>query len=1065
MSRFNGHGARRGGRRARRGEVFRVEALESRTLLAATVFAGPSLTNLLQQALRGRSTPGAVSHTMLAALQSQLGGDPLAELNSGVVDGNGFVREVQTLEAGYEQSINQQLLPRFTSLDEMLKLQGQRIVADVTALNQQCTAGLITRGELAVQARTAINTLTVGPISSQGTPLRAFVTRTQAFANDLNTLTQEMGSTSAQAPSVSLLGATLLAEAEAYRADLHVGLQLTNPRICQTVDAAINTLERAEGTLDQASHSTATTQLATAVAAFDQTMLGTKGLFGSRGLLARAGLNDQSISIYALRRRTTTTIVDVSGGANLGGTATLTARLASTTGAGIAGQTVSFVVGGAFAGIAVTDSKGVATLAGVPTTAPAGQSTDFIYTSFAGAFTAKSSSNPGTGDLTVAKAATSLSSVAGTGTFGGTATLTARLTSLVTGLGVSGQPVNFTLDGQPVGAAVTDSGGVATLQNIVTNHGAGTVKGAVAANYGGSSSYFAATQTAGDLAISHAATSLGKVVSTAKDGTATLTATLASSVTGHGVPGAVVSFTLDGKLAGTTTTDAQGVATLTGVPTNDPVGTYHDAVVASFSGNANYAAASDALSDLVVYTVATAITHVSGTADFGGTSALTATLTSAVTGLGIAGEPVQFTLDGTTVGTAVTDSNGVATVSGVKTSDLAGLHSGAVTVQFAGDGNYAASTGNGNLMVSQATTTLSSVAGTSVYGGPATLTAALTSTVTGQAIAGEVVQFTLDGTTVGTAVTDSNGVATVTGVTTSDLAGTYPGVVAVQFAGDGNYVSSSGSGNLVVTQATTTLSSVSGTSVYGGTATLTATLTSAVTGLGIAGESVQFTLDGTTVGSAVTDSNGVATVTGVATSDLAGTYPGTVIVQFTGDGNYVSSSGSGNLVVNRAPTALSDVSGGAIFGSTATLTATLKSTVTGQAIADEPVRFTLDGTTVGTAVTDSNGVATVTGVATSSLAGVHPGVVIVQFAGDSNFAAGSGTGAIIVNQAPTILSSVSGTSVYGGTATLTATLTSVLTGQGIVGESVQFTLDGATVVSAVTDSNGVATVTGVTTSD
>ncbi len=78
---------------------------------------------------------------------------------------------------------------------------------------------------------------------------------------------------------------------------------------------------------------------------------------------------------------------------------------------------------------------------------------------------------------------------------------------------------------------------------------------------------------------------------------------------------------------------------------------------------------------------------------------------------------------------------------------------------------------------------------------------------------------------------------------------------------------------------TTSLSSLSGNGIYGGTATLTATLTAG--GTGVAGEPVAFSfVSGTTVtpvGTATTDADGVATLTGVSLAGLgAGTYTGYV---------------------------------------------------------------------------------------------------------------------------------------------------------------------------------------------
>ena len=82
----------------------------------------------------------------------------------------------------------------------------------------------------------------------------------------------------------------------------------------------------------------------------------------------------------------------------------------------------------------------------------------------------------------------------------------------------------------------------------------------------------------------------------------------------------------------------------------------------------------------------------------------------------------------------------------------------------------------------------------------ATLTATLTAAGTGSGVSGEVVDFTLGGTPVGTATTDADGVATLSGVDSSAYAaGSYSGAVGASYAGDAtyNYGSSSGSGTLL----------------------------------------------------------------------------------------------------------------------------------------------------------------------------------------------------------------------------------------------------------------------------
>src|SRR5439155_12270721 len=76
---------------------------------------------------------------------------------------------------------------------------------------------------------------------------------------------------------------------------------------------------------------------------------------------------------------------------------------------------------------------------------------------------------------------------------------------------------------------------------------------------------------------------------------------------------------------------------------------------------------------------------------------------------------------------------------------------------------------------------------------------------------------------------------------------------------------------------------------YGGTATLSATLTSA--SLPLVGRDVSFTLNGSPAGTAATDAFGVATFADVSLIGLSGgTYPGAITATFVGDDAYSPSA-------------------------------------------------------------------------------------------------------------------------------------------------------------------------------
>ena len=93
------------------------------------------------------------------------------------------------------------------------------------------------------------------------------------------------------------------------------------------------------------------------------------------------------------------------------------------------------------------------------------------------------------------------------------------------------------------------------------------------------------------------------------------------------------------------------------------------------------------------------------------------------------------------------------------------------------------------------------------------------------------------------------------------------------------------------------LTTAAATGPYGGTTTLSATLTNA--GSPVTGRSVDFSLNGTPVGSATTNANGVATLAGVSLAGLVvGSYPSAVQASFAGDSSYDTSAGTASLTVS-----------------------------------------------------------------------------------------------------------------------------------------------------------------------
>lgn len=104
------------------------------------------------------------------------------------------------------------------------------------------------------------------------------------------------------------------------------------------------------------------------------------------------------------------------------------------------------------------------------------------------------SAQPGPTTLSISPAA---------GAFGGTAMITATLLKPVNGIGISGKSVAFTLNGQPIGSAVTNKIGQAILNTSVAGMALGSYPGAITATFAGDA-VFAASSGTGDLTVGRA---------------------------------------------------------------------------------------------------------------------------------------------------------------------------------------------------------------------------------------------------------------------------------------------------------------------------------------------------------------------------------------------------------------------------------------------------------------------------------------------------------------------------------------------------------------------------------
>ena len=450
-------------------------------------------------------------------------------------------------------------------------------------------------------------------------------------------------------------------------------------------------------------------------------------------------------------------------------------------------------------------------------------------------------------------------------------------------------------------------------------------------------------------------------------------------------------------------------------------------------GNVGTDASDAAFAIATTTSVAVASDHNPST--FGQAVTFTATLTPST-----AGGTVQFRVDGSTFGAPVVVNGGVA-ASAALASLPVGTHT--VMAEYGGDATHVASAGSlaGGQVVGLASSavTVTSDHDPSMFGQAVTFTATVT-----PAGAGGTVQFKVDGSAVGAPVAVSGGVATSTAIASLSV-GTH--TVDADYSGDGSYAASAGSlsGGQIVNTATTSVAVASNhnPSTFGQAVTFTATMSPAP-----AGGTVQFKVDGSSLGTPVVVSGGAATSDALASLPV-GTH--TVEADYSGDGTYGANAGSlsGGQVVDLAASSVTVASdhNPSAFGQAVTFAATVTPSGAGGT-----VQFKVDGSAVGAPVAVIGGVAT--GAANSSLSvGTH--TVEADYSGDAGHSASSGTlaggQAVSAAASSVALASDHNPSAYAQAVTFTATVT-----PSTASGTVQFKVDGSDVGAPVTVSAGVA---------
>ena len=498
--------------------------------------------------------------------------------------------------------------------------------------------------------------------------------------------------------------------------------------------------------------------------------------------------------------------------------------------------------------------------------------------------------------------------------------------------------------------------------------------------------------------------------------------------------GKTVYFTVNGKSVGSDVTDANGIATLDYI-LNYNGGVY--TILAEFLQDADYSGV-NGTATLNILPITTVITMNNASGYKGDKVNLIAYLNDTHNNVPIEGARIEYYINGNLMGTATTDSSGRA-IYQYNITQIAGSY--IIQAKFPGDTTYLTTNSNSNLIISLTPTNLIFNPINCYKNDKINFTASLKDN-NGNPVSEKTISFFGNGSLIGSATTNSSGIATLP-YTMSVTTGTY--ILTALFTQDGTYASSNSTSTITVNLIPTniTITPVSG--YKGDTVNLTTTLKD-INGNPLSGKTIIFNLNGTTIGTATTNTSGIATLLYTITQNT-----GNYIIQaiYNGDTTYNSTSNSNNLIVGLISTNLTVNPVNCYKGDNASLTASLNDN-NGNPISGKTVSFYGNGSLIGSATTNSSGIATlqyIMAVATGTY------TLTVQFTQDNTYSSSNSTSTLTVNLTPTniTVNPVSGNK--GDPSNITVTLTDYK-GNPLVGNIIYVYINGTSIATASTNDNG-----------
>lgn len=250
----------------------------------------------------------------------------------------------------------------------------------------------------------------------------------------------------------------------------------------------------------------------------------------------------------------------------------------------------------------------------------------------------------------------------------------------------------------------------------------------------------------------------------------------------------------------------------------------------------------------------------------------------------------------------------------------------------------------------------------------------------------------------------------------------------------------------------TSLTLLNETAETSGTGTLSATLRRTSDSVALSGRTVGFYRGALFLGSSTTNASGIATLNFNVGALNPATYG--IEARYSDALDYNGSEDTASLFVTKADTVITANSTSGTYSGNQSLTATLRRSSNSALLSGQLVTMRVNGTIVGTATTNANGVAT---VQFQLFAAPPSATITAEYGGSSIYEPSSDTGSLTIGAAPTSLQVAGGQGASGESVSFVAEMRRTTDSANVVGRTINFTFNGAALGSAVTNSNGRAT--------